>query len=284
MTQQRSACRRLAPALPALLAALAALVPAVRAQAVPSDNVLRGFSRISEYMLVVDGREVPAAEIYQSERVPAFLVLSSALPSPVLLSPRTQAVETVNLMKVAKQKDGTVDLLADATLAPQGKFDVVEDTGAVNFTADGHKASLKPKPAILGARRGDELKTLMPEYARGARNYAPNPQAIAALKKESRPVKVRVYFGSWCPHCRQHVPFALRIEDEVKNPKIQFEYFGLPRDLLNDPEVKRMGIKGVPTGVVYLNGAEVGRITGNGWDSPEVTLRSILSGRTAAGR
>ena len=58
-----------------------------RAQSVPSDSVLRGFQPIGEYTLVIDGKPVPAAEIYQNE-LPAILILTSALSSPVLLTPR----------------------------------------------------------------------------------------------------------------------------------------------------------------------------------------------------
>src|SRR4029079_756603 len=119
-----------------LLVLAAALPAAVHAQ-VPSDSIFKDFQRNADYVLVVDGKDVPAAELYKQETLPAFLILTSALPSPVLISPRNSSVETVNVMKVAKQKDGTVDLLADATLAAQGGFDI--DGGDITFTADGHK-------------------------------------------------------------------------------------------------------------------------------------------------
>ncbi|HEX4965935.1 MAG TPA: thioredoxin family protein [Thermoanaerobaculia bacterium] len=263
----------------AALAAFALLaVPfAARAQGVvPSDSVLRGFQPTGEYSLLVDGKPV-SAEIYQNDRLPAMLIISSSFPSPVLLTPRAGTAETVNLMKVAKQKDGSVDLLADAMLAPLGKFQTEGEN--VLFTYQAKRASLNPRPALLGLKTNADLKGYLPEYVRGAKGYTPNAAAIADLKKRSTPVTVRVYFGSWCPHCRQHVPMLLKVEDEVQNPKIKFEYFGLPRDF-KDPEVTRVGIKAVPTGVVYVNGKEAGRITGDGWGSPEVLLNKIIAGPT----
>ena len=113
----------------------------------PSDNVLREFRPTGDYILVVGGKEVPA-EIYQSERAAAILVVSSAFSSPVLLEPRTSMAETVSVMKVAKQPDGSIDLLADAVLAPQGQLQLTEE--AVSFTAEGHAAALKPRPPLLG--------------------------------------------------------------------------------------------------------------------------------------
>jgi thiol-disulfide isomerase/thioredoxin len=277
MTQKRSAVLALALAL--------ALVPAAaRAQGVPSDAVLRGFQPTGDYTLFIDGKPVPAAEIYENSQLPAILVMTSMLPSPVLLTPRAGTVETVHIMKVAKQPDGSVDLLADAVLAPVGPFTMQDQN--VTFSVGGKKVSLNPKPPLLGLRTNAQLKTHSPGYVRTAKLYKPNGIAMAELKKKTVPVTVRVFFGSWCPHCKQHLPYILKVEDELKNPKIKFEYLGLPEPpkAWEDPEVKRLRVKGVPTGIVYVNGKEVGRIEGKGWDSPEVLLNRIISAPTAKGK
>jgi len=266
----------------AVLALLAVPVLPVVARAqgiVPSDSVLRGFQPTGEYTLIVDGVPVPAAEIYQNDRIPGMLIMTSALESPVLLSPRTGQAETVKLMKVSKQKDGSVDLLADAVLSPLGPF--TNEGENVSFAFKGKKVRLNSRPALLGVKSNADVKGYLPDYVRNARNYTPNAAAVADLKKLGTPVTVRVYFGSWCPHCRQHVPLLLKVEDQVQNPKIRFEYFGLPRDF-NDPEAKKAGIHSVPTGIVYVNGKEAGRITGEGWNSPEVLLDRIVTPPKAA--
>jgi thiol-disulfide isomerase/thioredoxin len=268
----------------AVLAVLALVAVPFVAQAqgmVPSDAVLRGFQPTGEYTLIVDGVPVPAAEIYQNDKLPGMLILTSALPSPVLLSPRTGQAETVNLMKVSKQKDGSVDLLADAVLSPIGQF--TSEGENVSFVFKGTKVRLNSRPALLGVKSNADLKGYLPDYVRNARNYTPNAAAVADLKKVGTPVTVRVYFGSWCPHCRQHVPLLLKVEDQVQNPKIRFEYFGLPKDF-NDPEAKKAGIHSVPTGIVYINGKETGRITGEGWTSPEVLLDKIVTGPAKAAK
>jgi thiol-disulfide isomerase/thioredoxin len=268
--------------VPVLGFVLTAIASVTGAQGIPSDSVLKGFQPSGDYVLVVDGKPVPAAEIYQNE-VPAILVLSSALPSPVLLTPGAGKVETVHIMKVAKQTDGTVDLLADAVLAPIGQFEPAGEN--VTFTYEGRKVSLNAKPPLTGLHPGADLKAHNPQYARGASVYKPNGGAIASLKKDPVPVTVRVVFGSWCPHCRQHVPYMLRVEDELKGSNIHFEYFGLPKppDAWKHPEVKRLGVKGVPTGIVYKNGKEVGRIVGEEWSAPEVQLNKIVYGQAARG-
>jgi thiol-disulfide isomerase/thioredoxin len=277
MTHKRSVVRA------ALGCALIAIAYAARAQGVPADSVLRGFQPSGDWVLVVNGKPVPAAEVYQNDQIPAILVLSSALPSPVLLTPRAGTVETVHIMKIAKQKDGSVDLLADAVLAPIGQFEPQGEN--VSFTYEGRKVNLNAKPPLIGLHPGADLKAHNPQYARGASVYKPNGPAIASLKKDPVPVTVKVVFGSWCPHCRQHVPYILRVEDELKGSKIRFEYFGLqkPPDGWKDPEVKRLGVKGIPTGIVYKNGKEIGRIVGEEWSAPEVQLNKIVYGQAAQG-
>jgi thiol-disulfide isomerase/thioredoxin len=274
MKQMRSA------ALAFLAAALLALPAAVQAQ-VPSDGVLRDFEPNGDYMLMLNGKPV-AAEIYLNDRIPAFLVLSSSLASPVMLTPRTSSVQTVNLMKVSKQKDGSVDLLADAVLAAAGQFQTVGED--IKFSVEGKSLSLTPKPALTGLHPSADLLKNLPDYLHNAQGYTPNAAAVAALRKTAKPTTIRIVFGSWCPHCRQHVPMMLRVENEIKNPKIKFEYYGLPKppDAWKDPEVKRLGVKGVPTGVVYVNGIQAGRIEGTAWNAPEVELNKILNGGGAA--
>lgn len=276
--------RRRAPAAPAwkaaaaaLLSGLVALAPAPAAgQRVPPDHVLRDFQRTGDYVLVINGKQVPA-EIYQSQRAAAMLVMSSSFLSPVLLSPGLGVAQTVNLMKVQKKPDGSVDLLSDAVLSTQGALDV-QDEG-VRFKADGISAALVTTPPLLGLRRADEVTAHNPEYLPRAASYTPNPQAVAALKKEPRPVTVRVFYGSWCPHCREIVPHVIKLEQLLRGAKIRFEYFGLPPNFGKEQPAIQNNIKAVPTGIVYLGGKEIGRVADNAWTSPESALAAILSGK-----
>jgi thiol-disulfide isomerase/thioredoxin len=259
---------------PAVLLALLLALPAL---AQPVDSVLKDFARTGEYLLTVNGKPVPSAEIYKNDKLPAYLIVSAAFPSPVLLTPRTMAVETVGAAKIVRQKDGTVALAADAETKPQGQFRLEGDK--VVFTSEGRKGSLGSNPPLLGAQKAAGLKTHSPEYVVDARGYTPNGKVLAALKKEARPVKVRVFFGSWCPHCKKHLPYLLRVEDELKGSKVQFEYYGLPQRFTNEPEARKYGVDGVPLGIVYVNGKEAGRIRGEDWETPETKLSSILNGK-----
>lgn len=250
--------------------------PAHAATAV-ADAVFRGFERNYDYSLVVDGKVQPSAEVYQiTKRVPAFLIISSALSAPVMLSPGSGSVETLQLMKVLKRPDGTVDVSADAVLAPQGSFEM-KGTDVV-FKVEGHRIALKQRPDLLGLQTSAAVVAYNPLYGQGAKAYQPSNAVVSQLKKKTQPIKVRVFFGSWCPHCREHVPFAIKVEELLKGSKIQFEYFGLSRGL-TDAEAKKNDVRGVPTAVVYVNGKEIGRIKDTGWDAPESALAELLTSK-----
>jgi len=266
-----------------LLIALAvvAALPARGQQATPSDSVLRGFQATGEYVLLVNGQADAGSEVFVNRNLPAYLILPTTL-SPILITPGAGTVATVPKAKIVRQKDGTVDLLADAVTKPQGKL-VIGD-GRVDFTTEGKKAALGPKPPLLGLKKSAELKKHSPEYVQGAKAYSPNPVSIAKLKSQAAPVRVLVFFGSWCPHCKEMLPHLLRVEDEIKGSKIQFDYRGIPRDF-KDPEVQRLNVGNVPTAVVYDGkGREIGRLTNNDWTAPEVALSVMLGGSGKAGK
>ncbi|HEV7669429.1 MAG TPA: thioredoxin family protein [Thermoanaerobaculia bacterium] len=240
-----------------------------------ADAFLHGFERSGDYQLTVGGKVQPAAEIYAlPSGVPAFLILSSALPSPVLLMPGEGSVQTVQLMKILTRPDGTVDLMADAALSPQGKFEIVGED--VRFKTEGRTAALQPRPALLGLKKAVDLTTYNPEYARRAKAYKPNDKAVQKLRGVAQPVRVRVFFGSWCPHCKEHVPLLLKVEEQIKGSKIQIEYYGLAKGL-GDADSKKFGIQSVPTGVVYSNGKEIGRLNAADWAAPETALAALLA-------
>src|SRR4029077_6178681 len=125
------------------------------------------------------------------------------------------------------------------------------------LTVEGKPVYLRARPSLLGLKQASAVKAYLPDYVYGAKRYSPNAQAIAALKKQTRPATVRVYFGSWCPHWREHVPLMLKVEDQLKGSpaKLTFEYFGLDRGL-QEPLAKQLDVHSVPTAIVYIDGRQ----------------------------
>lgn len=254
------------------------VAPPLSAQPAP-DPFLQGFEPIGTYALSIDGKTNPRAEIYQSDRARAFLILGSGVDQPLLIDLRTRQVESVGIMSLAKRGDGSIDILADAAVTPQGPFQIAGN--GVSFKNAGHDYKLEERESLVGPRKASELTAYDPAYARGAEAYQPNPKLVAQLDKESKPVRVQVFFNSKCPHCRLMVPRIIKVQKTLDNPKISFDYYGVP-DSFKDPVMEAKKVTGTPTGIVYVNGKEVGRIVGDQWKAPEQAIQNVLTGSPVA--
>ena len=237
------------------------------------DSVLQGFEPTGKLLLVVAGKEQPKAEIYESERAGALIVMSSELPSPLLIESRQ--VSPLQMLKVSKRTDGRIDLLADAALEPAATLE--SDGAEAHFTFEGKQVVLKPSPFLLGAQRGSAMLESSFGYRWRAKSYEPEAGAMQRLRGEKRDVRVLTFFGSWCPHCAKHVPMLLKIEQRLADSKIHFDYHGLPQGSFSgEPEAQSWKVESVPTAIVLVGGKEIGRIPASQWNAPEVALDLIL--------
>ena len=248
------------------------LSPPVQAQPTP----MVGFEPVGIYVVDVDGQRDPKAEIFVSRSARAILVMSPRLASPVLLGLGTRQVEAVHLLKIDKKSDGTIDLLPDPTYDTYGLFAV--DGQDVKFTAGSRQVVVGPKPDLLGPQRVGDLRANDPAYARKQDAYVPSRSVLDALRSQAQPVRLAVYFGSWCPFCGEMVPRVMKVAEELAGSRIRIDFYGVPRRISEDPHAQQMRISGVPEGVVYVGDSEVGRITGQSWKNPEQALLEILQG------
>ncbi len=262
-------------ALLALLAAGAQTGP-VAAQPVGSDALFSDFQPSGDFVVEIDGRAQPRAEIYQSDRAGSLLLIGPELSTPILINLRAQTVEALDLMKVAKQPDGSVDLLADAMLSPLGRVRLEGEDLA--FSAESKTVRIKARPFLIGAKSLDEVLGYSPEYQRKASRYAPDAGAMKRLKAQKEPVRVLTFFGSWCSHCKKHLPLLLKVGQGLGGGKFQFDFFGLPPRFNGEPEATKFGVTGVPTAILFVGGKEIGRIPAAQWSNPEIALDLLLNG------
>jgi thiol-disulfide isomerase/thioredoxin len=269
--------RRSTPALLSLLLlAAGALFGALAVSAQDADSVFRDFEPTGELQLEMNGTVMDDAVIYRSQRAASYLVLGPKLKSPLLVNIRSQRVERVSFLKVRKNADGTVDILADASFEPMGNF--VLGGQEVRFELEGQKAVLAPKPALLGFQAAAALDKHNPAYGFKAKAYVPAAENLDKLNQIAKNVRIRVYFGSWCPVCGRFVPRIMKIQEMITNDKIAIEYYGLPSPMSDDPITEDEGIHGVPTAVVYVDGIEVGRFNGGELATPEASFVGVLAG------
>jgi thiol-disulfide isomerase/thioredoxin len=242
----------------------------VRAQ---NASMLSGFQSTHDYVLEIDGAVDTAAEIYFQQRLPGYLLLPSK-STPLLLVPRTREVRAVHIMKISRQSTGALDLAPDALWKSLGQFELRGTD--LEFTVDGKRLVLRQKPPLLGIKQAADLEAYDKRYRELATSYEPVAEALRALGAEQRDVRVRVYFGSWCPFCQQYLPRMVRVVHELQSSRVAIDFYGLPRDFSQDEITRTVNIRSVPTGVVFVDGKEAGRIQGEEWRAPETALRKIL--------
>jgi len=237
---------------------------------------LSSFLLQSDYLVVVDGADDAQGQVYFSQSARAYLVITPTLSSPVLMWPRTGNLEKVNLMKVDKQPNGSINLLPGAGTGSIGRFEATQAT--ISFEVDGHELELKTRPALLGHQDLAGMKAYSAEFVRTAEAYSPSQPILDQLRRQERDVRVRIFFGSWCPHCKRMVPRMMKVDEALAGSKIKIEYYGLPQGaaFAEDPEIQGKDITGVPTGIVYIDGKEVGRISGNAWKVPELAIKDLI--------
>ena len=259
----------------ALLAALILAPLTATAQRLPADMELQAFDPSSDYEIKVDGATPAKVQLYFSQRAAAYLIMK-AFSAPVLVRQRGGSVESVHIMKVAKQGNGSIDLLQGAVLANLGRYQFTGQN--IEFTVDGKKVQMVPRPPLVGLHDAEEVLEHSPEYGVKAATYTPTPATLSSLRSQGKDVKVKVFFGSWCSVCSRYLPYGLKVEEGLDDSKVSFEYYGLsmPPEGWKDPVVTKAKVTGVPTAIVTVNGREAGRITGNGWARPEETLARIV--------
>ena len=235
---------------------------------------ISGFTPIGDYLIEVDGQDRPEAQILGARHARSLLVMGAGLPTPVLIDLASGSVSGVHLMKVAKRDGGSIDLLPNPVARSYGTYSI--DGERILFEVEGRQVTVKPKPVLTGDRSPAELVAYDPTYATKRDIYSTSQPLVEQLRQQDESVRVRIYFGTWCPFCAEMVPRVLKLQEELEGSDVHFEYYGLPRNPSEDAEARAMNIRGVPTGIVYSGGKELGRITGNAWRSPEEALVNIL--------
>jgi len=243
----------------------------------PPHPVFHDFLPLETYVLEVNGVSSAEAQILVAEHLPAFLIVAPELASAVILTPRTGMTQSVSRESVAPQPNGTVALLPNVTLANEGRYQVIGRD--VSFSVGGRAAVLKEKPFVLGLQDVAGMESSSSGYRNRAGDYSPYGPALDELRSFPADVRVRVYFGSWCPFCSMFVPRMMKVARELDGSRIHVEFYGLPQPASDDPIATEHGIEAVPTGIIYIGDEEVARILGNMWDTPEIALKVLLENR-----
>lgn len=135
-------------------------------------------------------------------------------------------------------------------------------------------------PVIVGKISMEKLLEELEGYKARVILYDPDPEAIEYLHSYDKTLTIEVFFGSWCPDCREHLPHFIKIIQEAANSNISTIFIGVNRDKSEPAHlIQEKGIKFVPTFIVYRNGEEIGRIVEHPRISIEHDLVAIVKER-----
>ena len=256
---------------------LLAVVGPVAAQQQPAET---SFRQIGQYVLELDGAQVPDARIYHSPAFGTILLRTDQLSTVVELVPRGRRLQTYAPDDFFDNSDGTVDKRSSAKALETGAFELTANLPS--FTVEGRSARFIEKPPLLGRQTRDGLLEHDPTYGYRANAFTPAADFLGRLEKVEDEIEIRVFFGSWCSVCAEFVPHILAVEEALAGSKVRFTYHGLTKRF-DDPAAKELNVSSVPTGIIFKNGKEVRRASGYSWRYPSMTIHNALMGIGPAG-
>lgn len=257
MSRRRAVMRGGAAAGLALGAALA--MAGLRAEEPPSTGAPRVWSENYEFTVDIGGKPAGDARLYNARGRPAILIVIPGAPQAIVIDTGRRQVLTADAAAVSSGEEADQVMLADEAAGGEPQpFTMERDT--VVFFLSGHKHRLARRPPLLGDVSSDALIAQIPAYRKGMEDYTPAPQDIVYLKDFPDPVRIEVFFGSWCPHCRVMVPRFLKSIQEAANANLQCVFTGVPSPFSDYPPAKERQVKGIPAFIVFSGDREIGRI------------------------
>lgn len=258
----------------AFLVALLALLPAAASYAAEGAATMR-FLPIGVFLFELDGEVLEDAEIYHSPEAAAILVMAPELPHPIAVVPRNQTVQRLAAADLHKE-GGVVTWSSKGEKTAIGEYRLVDNKP--RFDLAGKEARFLDKPPLLGPTSIEDIVEYDASYRYRADQYEPQPVYMGELEKLSSDVLVKVYFSTQCKVCQELLPHMIKVIEELDNPNFSFEFFGLPLPATGHPVAEEMNVKGFPTGIVFIDGREVGRAEGHRWRFPSMALHHIIRG------
>lgn len=114
-------------------------------------------------------------------------------------------------------------------------------------------------------------------YADGAFIYIPDAEALAVFQAVNKPVTIKLFYRTDCSDSVREVPRFIKTIQVANNTLISVDAIGINREK-NQPAdlLKGWNIELVPTFIVVVDGAEIGRVVEVPQDKIEIDLAGIL--------
>jgi hypothetical protein len=110
------------------------------------------------------------------------------------------------------------------------------------------------------------------------KKYSPDPEVVNELRKKKKGVTVEIVLGTWCSDSKEEVPKFLKVLDAMKLSSAATSYVAVDRKKTSRKvDMAHLKIEQIPVFIIYMRGAEIGRIIETPEKTPEADLLKILS-------
>jgi hypothetical protein len=272
MMNGRSSSARILLALLALAVTLATW-PAWAAE--PTSR----FEPIGDYDFEIDGKIIPKMRMYYSKEAAALLVTAAELSYPIAVVPRNKTIQKLNPADLRQEAAGSLAWTPAKPPEAVGTFELVEDKPV--FTLEGKKMRFLNRKPLLGPQTREDILEYDPSYAYRAASANPPTVYLPQVNQWPTNAVIRLYFSTQCDVCRELLPGIFKFQEKVTNPKIKWEFYGMPTPASKDPKAVELKITTFPTGIFYAaDGKEIGRAVGHSWRMPDLAINNALLGIT----
>ena len=237
-------------------------LPALQAASTPASEPGEWLA-IYDFALEVDGKAVPEARFYGERDSTRLLIEAPGLAKVAIL--KRDATKEVTAIDVARVR---IDEPTDTARvspgaekgAPTSTYTVDGVKGEVILFVGDQRVKILPKLPLLGPATREQILLHTPQYKKAIHEYTPDPKELSFLRSCKEQVNIEVYFGTWCPHCKEVVPKFMKSIEMAANPNLKVSYTGLPKNFGESELARARSVTQIPTFIFSTNGKEFGRL------------------------
>jgi len=231
-----------------------------------------------DFCVEVDGDYPADARFYRADTRGKFFIDIPTMDNGFLMDLKAKKLTAVSRDRITRGEESLTfqdSLPADA---PDFAFSI--DGPIIRFEAASRKVRILrvlDRPPLVGAVSVDDLLADRAEYRAAMNSYTPDETAMRAIKSYGKPVRVDIYFGTWCPHCKKYMPKILRVAHDSGNKNIVYNPVGVPKSFgTEEGPWSDKKIQTIPTVIVSQDGNEITRLSTHESALPEIELAGIL--------
>jgi len=197
------------------------------------------------------------SEVYVNRSQTEFVLLSSRLTFAMLIDLYTKRFSAYANSDFVQNVDRRqVDLRAIAKPSRRGICNMAGTSVACRY--GDVMIAIVPRPHLNGEVSLQQLYAHSQHYRKVQASYMPDVESIQSLRSRTKPIEIRVYFGTWSSICREVVPEFLAVVAGAANPNLRIRLIAINKEM-NEPSALVVGEKilQVPTFYVCRNGKEI---------------------------